>query len=78
MIGYHAFSGCDSKSAFVGHGKGFKLLKQQQPFRNAMSMLGRSFITNDEILQKGEVAIGILYGHKEDDDVNKIRLSMFG
>ena len=62
-IGYHAFSGCDSTSAFVGHSKakGYKLLYDHHPFRSTMAKLGKSFVTNEELLQEGEVDVCALY-----------------
>ena len=64
LIGYHAFSGCNSTSAFVGHIKatGYKLLHDQRPFRSTLAKLGKSFVTDEELLQKGEEAGCALYG----------------
>ena len=46
MIECHMFSGCDSTSPFIGHGKakGQKRERNDQGFRNSVQQLGRSFV----------------------------------
>ena len=43
LIGLHAFTGCDTVSAFAGHGKlsALKLLKKNITFQATFSQLGR-------------------------------------
>ena len=64
LIGYHAFSGCDSTSAFVGQGKakGHKLLHDHRPFRSTMAKLGKSFVADEVLLQEGEAAGHTMFG----------------
>ena len=59
LPGYHAFSSCDSVSAFTGRGKvaGFKLLKGDATFRRTMVSLGESFEMSVDQLVRGEEAI---------------------
>ena len=80
LIGYHAFSGCDSVSAFVGQGKakGLKMVKNCEAFRNTMAKIGRAFIIDEQLFQDSEAAICCLYGHHGETDVNKLRFSLFG
>ena len=68
LIGYHALSGCDSTSAFVGHGKtkGYKLLHDHCPFRSTMAKVGKSFVADEELLQEGEAAVCALYGRLQE------------
>jgi len=80
LPGYHAFSGCDSTSAFTGRGKvsGFKLLKEDELFRSTMAGIGQSFNMSADQLAKGEKAICSLYGEKPHTSVNDVRHRMFG
>jgi len=52
LPGFHAFTGCDSTSAFSERGKvsGFKLLKEDESFRCAMTGIGQSFNISAEQL----------------------------
>ncbi len=79
LPGYHAFTGCDSTIAFTGRGKvsGFRLLKDDVSFRNAMAGIGQSFGMYAEQLAKGEQAICTLYGRKQLTNVNSARHRMF-
>ena len=80
LPGYHAFSGCDSTSAFTGRGKvsGFKLLKEDELFRSTMASIGQSFDISAQHLAKGEQAICTLYGMRQRSSVNDVRYRMFG
>ena len=81
LPGYHAFSGCDTTSAFVGRGNaiGLKRLKTDQSFRDTMIQLGRDMDITADLIKAGESAICTLYGRKEHQlDINKVRLDMFG
>ena len=51
LLGFHAFSGCDSVSAFAGQGKikGLKLIQQNQKFQEAFTTLGEHWHLTDEL-----------------------------
>ena len=80
LPGYHACTGCDSTIAFTERGKvsGFRLLKDDVSFRNAMSGTGQSFSMYAEQLAKGEQATCTLYGRKQLTNVNTAIHIMFG
>ncbi len=80
LPGYHAFTGCDTTSAFVGRDTavGFRLLRSDPTFRNTMTTLGEEVTGSTELFQAGEAAICNLYGYKGVNNVNQLRLNMFG
>ena len=80
LIGYHAFSDYDSVSAFVdqGKGKGLKMVKYFETFRNTMGRIGRAAKIDDHFIQDFEAAICCLCGHHGDTEINKLRFSLFG
>lgn len=51
LVGLHAFTGCDSVSAFAGQGKlkGLKLIQQNQNFQKAFAKLGEHWDVTDEL-----------------------------
>ena len=78
LVGFHALTGCDSTSAFVGKGKAapFKLLRSDEVFVQALIMLGREYDLTHEVFDACERFVCSLYGHKR-VDVNAVRYAMF-
>ncbi len=56
LIGLHAFTGCDTVSAFAGHGKlkALKLLKKNKDYMEIFSKLGESWELSVELSKKVE------------------------
>ena len=77
LPGFHAFSGCDTTSGFVGKTKKsfFKLLTSKEPFRDAMKNLGNAMPVTDSLINGCKAAICKLY-KSECDDVNRVRYDM--
>lgn len=77
LPGFHAFTGCDSTSGFVGKGKKtcFQLLQSDIGFRRAMKTLGDHVPVLESTIKECEKAVCKLYKHKG-DDVNKVRYDM--
>ena len=78
LPGMHAFTGCDSTSAFVGKGKkqAFQLLESDQEMCNAMKMVGNSFDEDEERLRGCAHFICSLYGHSG-EDTDSVRYKLF-
>ena len=74
----HAFTGCDSKSAFVGKGKeqAFQLLESDQEMCNAMKMVGNSFDEDEERLRGCARFVCSLYGHNGEETAS-VRHKLF-
>lgn len=79
LPGLHAFTGCDSTSAFVGKGKkkAFDLICRDAEAASAMTLLGKEFDTSLEVQQSCEKFVCKLYGVKHTSDVNEARYQMF-
>ena len=56
LIGLHAFTGCDTVSAFAGKGKlnALKLTKKTVDYQQCFSELGRSWQMSNELFAKLE------------------------
>lgn len=63
LVGLHAFTGCDSTSAFAGRGKrrGYKLVKENHSYCEAMAMLGETFDPVDSLVTECEKFVCALY-----------------
>ena len=61
----HAFTGCDSTSAFVDKSKkqAFQLLESDEEMRNAMKAVGNSFDKDEERLRGFARFVCSLYVH---------------
>ena len=77
LLGYHAFSGCDSTSAFKGKGKvkGLKVLETDQSFQEAFSKLGEAWEVSEEVMDELERFTCVLYGNKRAKKVNSLRFT---
>lgn len=79
MIGLHAFSGCDSVSAFRGKGKKrmLTLLEKSDLYASAFSRLGSTWNVPQESAKLIEKLTCELYGQKNISDLNELRYRLF-
>ena len=81
LPGLHAFTGCDSTSAFVGRGKktGLALISAASggAARQAMTQLGTSLKVSNDLLDMCEQFACKLYGSKTHTSINELRYEMF-
>ena len=78
LPGLHAFSGCDSVSPFSGKGKKnlVKLCKQSDSACQIMTMVGKTFST-DDVLHGIEEIVSQMYGKSGILEVDECRYSLF-
>lgn len=78
LLGLHAFTGCDSTSAFVGKGKstGLQLIQSNPQYLAAMQQLGQSFQLSDATHAACEEFTCALYG-RPGQSVNELRYNLF-
>ena len=78
LLGLHAFSGCDSTSAFKGIGKvkPIKLMQQRNKFVKPLAELGESWNVSDKLLSGLEEFTCALYGKPRLTDVDEVRYLM--
>ena len=79
IIGFHAFTGCDSVSSFYGKGKRktWKVLSSHPNGRDAFKTLGDAVHPTEELCQMLIEYVCALYGHERMKCVNEVRYSMF-
>ncbi|KAK5859272.1 hypothetical protein PBY51_003352 [Eleginops maclovinus] len=80
LLGMHAFTGCDTVSAFAGRGKigALKLVKSNKAYQEAFSELGRSWDVSDELFKKLQEFTCCMYVHSTRTiDVNTLRHQLF-
>lgn len=80
LLGLHAFTGCDTVSAFSGRGKlaALKLLLTHDHFKDAFAKLGEEWQLTDEVLKVLEEFTCRLYVvHSEICHVNEMRYELF-
>ena len=80
LIGMHAFTGCDTVSAFAGRGKltTFKQMKSNNTFQEAFSELGQSWDVSPELFQKLQMITCQRYmPSASTTEVNKLRYQLF-
>ena len=77
LPGLHAFTGCDSTSAFSGRGKkgAFKMLLAGKI--DAMQLLGQDFEVSDELVVLCEQFVACLYNKPDVDEINELRYQLF-
>ncbi len=75
----HAFTGCDSVSAFAGRGKigAFKHVTASHTFTSLFSQLGEDWSISEQSYKDLEKFTCILYGARDLDDVNECRYRIF-
>ena len=80
LPGFHALTGCDSTSSFVGKGKSqaFKLLLQNPQVQLALQQLGQRFDPPDfsSLASACEAVVCALYGSAL-GDINAVRYALF-
>lgn len=79
LLGMHAFTGCDSVSAFAGKGKlsALKILKEDEEARQAFIELGQSWDVTEELFLKLQKITCRLYSKQGPQEVNKLRYYMY-
>ena len=80
LPGLHAFTGCDSTSAFVRKGKKgpYKLMKNSPVYVNTFAQLGAVAVNvSPEVLTNLEKFVCAMYGWSSQSSVNKVRAAMF-
>ena len=80
LIGMHAFTGCDTVSAFAGRGKmtTFKKMKTDNIYRAAFSELGRSWEVSEELFQNlQKITCHMYMASAQTSEVNKLRYQLF-
>lgn len=80
LIGLHAFTGCDTVSAFAGRGKlsALKLLKKNEKHQDTFKELGQSWNVSQELSENIEEFVCQLYASSTSThDVNELRYNLF-
>ena len=80
LIGMHAYTGCDSVSAFAGKGKAsaLKLLTSNRDIQEIFLELGQEWDLSPELVDKLEAFTCLLYGPKASSTrVNDLRYHLF-
>ena len=79
LPGLHAFTGCDSVSSFSGKGKkaSLKQCRKNEAACQTMTILGRSFNTDDVLFSLCEKFVCHMYGYPEVYRVDNCRYQMF-
>ena len=80
VVGLHAFTGCDTVSAFAGRGKlgAFKQMKASTTYQEAFSQLGQSLDVSADLFQKlQEITCHIYVSSAHTSSVNELRYQMF-
>ena len=78
LIGLHAFTGCDSTSAFHRKGKAifFHIVKENKQHLMALKKLGQSFNTDIELIAQFEALVCQVY-KSQTESVEKVRYLLF-
>ena len=78
LIGLHAYTGCDSVSAFSGKGKssGLAIIKTDEVLASVMSRLGQSFTVDASLLAACETFTCSLYGFPDSTEINAVRYKL--
>jgi hypothetical protein len=76
---FHAFSGCDTTSAFVRRGKAgpLKALKKSSDFKGVFSALRKSASVSNDLHVALEKFVCTMYGKPNYTDINKLRYDLF-
>ena len=80
LIGMHAFTGCDTVSAFAGRGKmtTCKKMKTDKIYRAAFSELGRSWEVSENLFQNlQKITCHMYMASAQTSEVNKLRYQLF-
>lgn len=80
LPGLHAFTGCDTVSSFSGQSKikGFKLLVENEEFKNCFTHLGDEWQLSEEVFKGLQVFTCKLYASRTDrEEVNDLRYDLW-
>lgn len=80
LIGMHAFTGCDTVSAFAGRGKMTTLnqLKMNKTYQDVFQELDRSWEVSPELFEKlQEITCHMYLPTTQTTEVNKLRYQLF-
>ena len=80
LIGLHAFTGCDTVSAFAGQGKlkALKMVKKDTSYQETFSGLGQSWDVSEELFQRIEEFTCHMYAaNRSTVEVNQLRYQLF-
>ncbi len=80
LIGMHAFTGCDTVSAFVGRGKtkALKLLISHVDYQDTFLKLDQEWVLSQELVDKLETFTCLLYAPKLSSiRINELRYHLF-
>ena len=80
LIGLHAFTGCDTVSAFAGQGKlkALKMVKKDTSYQETFSGLGQSWDVSEELFQRIEEFTCHMYAANSSTvEVNQLRYQLF-
>lgn len=80
LIGMHAFTGCDSTSAFAGQGKlrALKLVKESRTFQELFKSFDTSWTVSDEEYSNMESFVCKMYAPSSSIcDINDMRYMLF-
>jgi hypothetical protein len=74
LLGLHAFTRCDTTSAFKGIGKvkPIKILQKSPQFQSALAQIGDSWQISEDLFLQMEAFTCLLYGSKEVPSVNDL------
>ena len=75
LVGFHAFTGCDTTSSFIRKGKvrPFKLLQSTSSFWHAFQNLGDSQIVTNSLIASLQSFVCAMYGKKTLNHVDEVR-----
>ena len=80
LPGLHAFTGCDTVSAFAGKGKikPFKLMQTNNQYQTMFQDLGSEWTLSEDLLQQLQSFVCAMYGAKNGTkEVNQYRYELF-
>ena len=75
MLGLHAFTHCDSTSAFKGRGKrkAFKLLEKKFEYHDIFATIGNDWVVSNDVIDGLEKFTCELYGKSNFNSMNAAR-----
>lgn len=78
LLGFHAFTGCDTTSAFMRKGKvrPFKLLQKRETFIDTFIRLGESDVLSNDVIDSLESFVCAMYGKGRSCQVNDVRYDL--
>ena len=82
LIGLHAFTGCDTVSAFAGRGKiaALKIIKTESKFQEVFNHLGQEWQISSDLIQSIETFTCLMYGCQKEKlptNINEFRYQLF-